>query len=88
MDKAAQEPAKSWEKAFVEFMKNYTAEEMNDCNCMDIAFSSERSIEDELSRQSESDVSTVAISYIIMFLYIAVALGEYNSPRRIPVSYS
>ena len=37
---------------------------------------SERSIEDELERETSGDILTVAISYSIMFLYIILALGR------------
>lgn len=76
-------PAREWEKAYVEFMKKYVEEDMP--TFMDIAFSSERSIEDELERQSSGEVVTVAVSYLIMFVYISVALGEVNSLSRILV---
>jgi len=42
---------------------------------MDVAYYSERSVEDELDRESHSDVSTIAISYLVMFLYIVFTLG-------------
>ncbi|VEN41344.1 unnamed protein product [Callosobruchus maculatus] len=74
-------PAMEWEKAFVEFMQNYTRTEKPDF--MDIAFSSERSIEDELNRESQSDVLTILISYLIMFAYIAVSLGQVNTCSRL-----
>ena len=45
---------------------------------MNIAFKAERSIEDELDRQSRSDIVTVAVSYLIMFIYILLALGDLN----------
>lgn len=41
---------------------------------LDIAFSGERAIQDELSRESQGDIITILISYCIMFAYIA--LGE------------
>lgn len=50
-----------------------------------IAFSAERSIEDELDRESNSDVSTIVISYAIMFIYISLALGHIQSFRRVLV---
>lgn len=50
-----------------------------------IAFSAERSIEDELDRESNSDVSTIVISYAIMFIYISLALGHIHSFRRVLV---
>ncbi|KAG9479005.1 hypothetical protein GDO78_012595 [Eleutherodactylus coqui] len=62
--------AKAWEKAFIEFVKNY-----NNTN-LSIAFSTERSVEDEINRESASDVTTVLISYALMFVYISLALGN------------
>lgn len=62
-------------------MRNWTATEKPDF--MDIAFTSERSIEDELDRESQSDVVTILISYLIMFAYIAVSLGQVNKCSRL-----
>lgn len=76
--------AKEWEKAYIEFMKNYVENEKP--SFMDVAYSSERSIEDELERQSSGEVVTVVVSYLIMFMYISVALGEVNSVSRLFVS--
>ncbi|XP_053696589.1 NPC intracellular cholesterol transporter 1 isoform X2 [Sabethes cyaneus] len=75
-DKSKLEAALSWEESYVAFMKNWTRANMS------IAFTSERSIEDELRRESQSDVSTILVSYIIMFAYIAVSLGHVNQWRR------
>lgn len=74
-------PAMEWEKKYVEFMKNWTKTEMPPY--MDISFTSERSIEDELYRESQSDVMTILVSYIIMFAYIAISLGQLNSCSRL-----
>lgn len=63
-------------------MKNYTAQPHPD---MEVAFTSERSIEDELDRESHSDVSTIVVSYIIMFAYIAIALGQIHTCSRLLV---
>lgn len=65
-------PALAWESKFIEFMKEFKHPNMS------IAFRAERSIEDELERGSHSDILTIAISYIIMFIYIAIALGDVN----------
>lgn len=73
-------PALEWEKKYVAFMQNYTKN--NQPDYMDIAFTSERSIEDELDRESQSDVMTILISYIIMFAYIAISLGQMRTCRR------
>src|SRR4051794_16966531 len=77
VDADKNQAALDWEEAFVEYMEHYIAHEKPDY--FEIAFSSERSIEDELARESSGEVSTVLVSYIIMFLYITVALGESNS---------
>ncbi|KAJ8923333.1 hypothetical protein NQ315_001891 [Exocentrus adspersus] len=73
--------ALEWEKEFVAFMKNWTTTEKPEY--MDVAFTSERSIEDELDRESQSDVVTILVSYLIMFAYIAVSLGQVNSCSRL-----
>lgn len=60
-------------------MKNYSNPNLT------ITFSAERSIEDEINRESNSDISTIVISYAIMFVYISVALGHIRSCRRLLV---
>lgn len=73
--------ALTWESNFVEFMQNWTAS--NKPDFMNIAFTSERSIEDELQRESQSDISTILVSYLIMFAYIAISLGHVEHFSRI-----
>ncbi|XP_016663110.1 NPC intracellular cholesterol transporter 1 isoform X2 [Acyrthosiphon pisum] len=65
--------ALEWENKFLDFMKNWTM--VSKPSFMDVAYYSERSVEDELDRESHSDVSTIAISYLVMFLYIVFTLG-------------
>ena len=74
------EPALEWEKQFVALMHNYT--NSNRSRHLDIAFTSERSIEDELNRESKSDISTIIVSYLLMFAYIAVSLGHVDDCNR------
>ncbi|XP_015710907.1 NPC intracellular cholesterol transporter 1 [Coturnix japonica] len=71
--------ALAWEKEFINFLKNY------DNPNLTISFSAERSIEDEINRESRSDVSTVVISYVVMFVYISIALGHIQSWGRLLV---
>ncbi|KAI6075072.1 Niemann-Pick C1 protein [Aix galericulata] len=71
--------ALAWEKEFINFLKNYRNPNLT------ISFSAERSIEDEINRESNSDVSTVLISYIVMFVYISIALGHIQSWGRLLV---
>lgn len=78
------EKAQAWEKVFIEYMKEWSAN-VAPLHNLSVAFSSERSIEDEINRSSESDVITVLLSYMLMFLYIAVGLGQFKSMSRILV---
>ncbi|KAH0617771.1 hypothetical protein JD844_016346 [Phrynosoma platyrhinos] len=68
--------ALAWEKEFINFVKNYSNPNLT------ISFTAERSIEDEINRESNSDASTVVISYIVMFVYISIALGHIKSAAR------
>ncbi len=51
----------------------------------DVSYRAERSIEDEIERESKSDIKTVLISYMIMFLYIAIALGRIRNVKYVLV---
>ncbi|KAK3872829.1 hypothetical protein Pcinc_022085 [Petrolisthes cinctipes] len=71
--------ALAWEEAYLSYMKNFSHP------MLDIAFSGERAVQDELSRESQGDIITILISYCIMFAYIALALGEFNGCGRLLV---
>lgn len=73
--------AMKWEKSFVEFMHNWTQGPEKPVY-MDVAFNSERSIADELERETSGDIPTIAISYSIMVVYIVFALGRLTSWKR------
>ncbi|XP_055608436.1 NPC intracellular cholesterol transporter 1 homolog 1b [Uranotaenia lowii] len=63
-------PMMEWEKKFIDFIKNY------DNPLLDIAYTSERSIEDGIDAMSEAELYTVIISYVVMFVYITFSLGK------------
>lgn len=71
-DPKKNEPAMAWEKNVIEFLKNFSSPNMT------VSFSTERSIQDELDRESRSDVYTILISYMAMFLYITLTLGKFT----------
>lgn len=78
-DRERLQPALKWEKRFVDFLLTYSNEHL------DIAFSAERSIEDGIQEISEADATTVLISYAVMFVYVALALGRLRSWRTLLV---
>ena len=73
LDESKLEVSLEWEKRFVDFMKNYSSPNL------DIAYSAERSIQDAIVELSEGEVGTVVISYVVMFIYVAIALGRIRS---------
>lgn len=52
---------------------------------MEIAYSAERSIQDEIEELSKSTTSTIAISYTVMFIYITLSLGKWTKIQDIMV---
>ena len=48
-----------------------------------VAYTAERSVEDEIERESGTDVTTVLFSYVVMFCYVSFALGQFSSFSRI-----
>lgn len=73
----ALKPMRKWESQYLEFMKHWEKHEKPDF--MDIAYSSERSIEDELDRTSKAESQTIIISYVVMFVYIVFSLGTFRA---------
>lgn len=66
-----------WEEKFIELLKKWDEEERP--SYIDIAYSAERSIEDEIRELSKSTASTVVMSYLIMFAYVTLTLGKFTS---------
>ncbi|URD77305.1 Sterol-sensing domain of SREBP cleavage-activation [Musa troglodytarum] len=77
LDKKSTEYAKSvaWEKAFIRLMQDELVPMVQPQN-LTLSFSSESSIEEELKRESTADVITILVSYLVMFAYISVTLGD------------
>ncbi|CAK7346026.1 unnamed protein product [Dovyalis caffra] len=67
--------AVAWEKAFIQLVKNELLPMVQSKN-LTLSFSSESSIEEELKRESTADVITILISYLVMFAYISLTLGD------------
>ncbi|XP_019435795.1 PREDICTED: Niemann-Pick C1 protein-like [Lupinus angustifolius] len=65
----------AWEKAFIRLAKEELLPMVQSSN-LTLSFSSESSIEEELKRESTADVITILVSYIVMFAYISVTLGD------------
>ncbi|KAM7258591.1 hypothetical protein ACFE04_014332 [Oxalis oulophora] len=80
VDETGQENGKAvaWEKAFIQLVKD-ELQPLVLAHNLTLSFSSESSIEEELKRESTADAITIVISYLVMFAYISVTLGD--APR-------
>ena len=67
----------------IDFLTKWQTTEMPDT--MEIAFMVERSIEDEIQKVAETSSGVIVLSYGIMLLYVALALGRVSSWRRLLV---
>ncbi|KAG6508389.1 hypothetical protein ZIOFF_033763 [Zingiber officinale] len=77
--------AVAWEKAFIQLIKDEIVPMVQAQN-LTLAFSSESSIQEELKRESTADVITILVSYLVMFAYISITLGEKHQLSSIFVS--
>ncbi|XP_031475621.1 uncharacterized protein LOC116247583 isoform X2 [Nymphaea colorata] len=64
-----------WEKAFINLVKEELVTLVSSHN-LSLSFSSESSVQEELKRESAADAITILISYLVMFAYISVTLGD------------
>ena len=71
--------AYQWELAMVDYMNEFVKRHPE----LRVTFFTESGVEIELARESASDLVTVAISYIVMLLYVSIALGRFSSIRRL-----
>ncbi|EGG21969.1 Niemann-Pick C type protein [Cavenderia fasciculata] len=72
--------AMAWEQVWLDTVQAYNR---NSSRLLNAAYSAERSVQDELSRESAADISTIVISYSVMFVYVSMALGRfYPRPQR------
>uniref|UniRef100_A0A3P9K427 NPC1 like intracellular cholesterol transporter 1 n=2 Tax=Oryzias latipes TaxID=8090 RepID=A0A3P9K427_ORYLA len=74
--------ALQWEKEFLKIVQDYQKDPATNFT---FAYMAERSLEDEINRTTAEDIPIFMISYLVIFVYIAVALGEYSSCKRLLV---
>jgi len=65
--------AMAWEYEVLQLLKEYSSP------LIDVIYTTERSIEDELERESKADMKIIGISYVVMFFYLTLTLGKYSS---------
>ncbi|KAH9642198.1 hypothetical protein HF086_005528 [Spodoptera exigua] len=71
------EPVLEWEEKFLEVLHEYKSSV--DPEFVSVAYAAERSVEDEIKRVSVAEATPIAISYILMFIYVTISLGNVRS---------
>ncbi|CAD6582982.1 MAG: hypothetical protein ASARMPREDX12_001140 [Alectoria sarmentosa] len=66
--------ALDWEEGLISVLKDAQSEAKE--RGLRLSFSTERSLEEELNKSTNTDAKIVVISYIIMFIYASLALGS------------
>ncbi|TGZ50411.1 hypothetical protein CRM22_010806 [Opisthorchis felineus] len=72
--------AETWEAEFLKRVEKWAKENEE---LVEVFYQAERSVEDEINRQSDADVFTVGISYLVMFVYVSIFLASYRSCRTV-----
>lgn len=85
IDEQGNKKAVAWEKAFIKLVEEELLPMIHSRN-LTLSYSSESSIEEELKRESTADVVTIIVSYVVMFAYISVTLGDVPSLSTFYVS--
>ena len=65
--------AQDWEKSFKDRMLDVQSEARQ--RGLRLSFNTERSLEEELNKNTNTDAKIVAISYVVMLIYASLALG-------------
>ena len=73
---SALDASEAWEKVYLDTVRAIKAEFVQKGLPLDLHYSAERSVQDELARSTDRDIPTIAISYGVMFFYISLALGR------------
>ncbi|XP_041087917.1 NPC1-like intracellular cholesterol transporter 1 [Polyodon spathula] len=77
------ELALRWEQKFLDLVQEY---QRNPSTNFTFTYMAERSLEDEINRTTMEDIPIFMISYAVIFVYIALALGEYSSFKSVLVN--
>ncbi|KAF9246999.1 patched family-domain-containing protein [Melanogaster broomeanus] len=81
LDAAEQAKAMEWEEALKDYLLDLSERIPMDAG-MQIAFSTGISLEEEISKSTNTDVKIVVLSYLAMFFYVSFTLGNGAAGRE------
>lgn len=67
--------AVSWERTLREYLQNVSSAAQEEAG-LNIHFSTGVSLEEEINKSTNTDVKIVVLSYLVMFFYVALTLGN------------
>ncbi|KAJ1979769.1 niemann-Pick type C- protein 1 [Dimargaris verticillata] len=79
LDPAEVAKRQEWEQTLLDFLHSVSTDSQYNWSELQLDYSTEISIEQELSRSTYTDLLTVALSYLAMFLYVSMALARFSS---------
>ncbi|KAF8305447.1 hypothetical protein DL93DRAFT_355458 [Clavulina sp. PMI_390] len=80
--------AEAWEIALRKYLENEAVPSALRDHGYQLSFSTEVSLEEELNKSTNTDITTVVISYVFMFLYVSLTLGRgEGSPEEQRASF-
>lgn len=81
LDTAERLKAMEWEEALKDYLLNLSERISSEAG-MQIAFSTGVSLEEEISKSSNTDLKIVVLSYLAMFFYVSLTLGNGIAGRE------
>lgn len=81
LDKDVQAKAMEWETALKDYLLQLDAKISEEAG-LEIAWSTGVSLEEEINKSTNMDIKIVVLSYIAMFFYVALTLGNGSSVGR------
>ena len=78
LDTEKQEMAMDWERSLREYLLHISEVAPEEVG-LNIHFSTGVSLEEELNKSTNTDVKIVVLSYLVMFFYVAISLGNNSA---------
>ncbi|PSS35438.1 hypothetical protein PHLCEN_2v1593 [Hermanssonia centrifuga] len=81
LDEAEQEKAMEWERALRSYLQDLGERAPVEAG-LDIAWSTGVSLEEEINKSANADIRIVVLSYLAMFFYVSLTLGNGSVERE------
>lgn len=78
--------AEEWEVVLRSYLQDLSSRAPGEAG-VHVAFSTEISLEEELNKSTNTDIKTVVVSYVLMFLYVSFTLGRGGGDDQRPAIY-